>query len=170
MTASECVGALRYALWHILCLRGLSWLDRLKMGMLKFVAIAGYNYGKWRTLGVAPSRRPDAEVSRRGLDPLIIRALKGCAAASPFYMTQFEMSTFGENFTEKRMVRIWRTHGGDAASHRAPLAFGNEPCPFAVKLLISAMPFKTFLAVVGELSDGPWWGIGSSINLGMYIQ
>lgn len=83
MTASECVGALRYALWHIICLRGLSWLDRLKIGLLKCVAISGYHYGKYRTLGVAPSRRPDAEVSRRGLDPLILRALKGCACANP---------------------------------------------------------------------------------------
>jgi len=78
MTASECVSALRYALWHVTRLRGLSWADRIAVGLLKFVAIAGYHYGKWRTMGVAPPRRPDAAVSRKALEPLINTALNGC--------------------------------------------------------------------------------------------
>ena len=78
MTASECVSALRYALWHVTRLRGLSWADRIAVGLLKFVAIAGYHFGKWRTLGVAPPRRPDAAVSRKALEPLIHTALNGC--------------------------------------------------------------------------------------------
>ena len=77
MTASECVSALRYALWHVTRLRGLSWADRIAVGLLKFVAIAGYHYGKWRTMGVAPPRRPDAAISRKALEPLIHTALNG---------------------------------------------------------------------------------------------
>ena len=78
MTASECVSALRYALWHVTRLQGLSWADRVAVGLLKFVAIAGYHYGKWRTMGSAPPRRPDAAVSRKALEPLIYTALNGC--------------------------------------------------------------------------------------------
>lgn len=99
MTASECIGALRHALWHITSLRGLGWLDRLAVGALKIVAIAGYHYGKWQTLGVAPPRRPDGEVSRRGLDPLIQRALKGCRPNSRISSGEL----FRNGWLERRM-------------------------------------------------------------------
>lgn len=47
MTAVECINAVRFAVWHVFRIRGLTLLQRLQLALLKIVAVCGYHYGKY---------------------------------------------------------------------------------------------------------------------------
>jgi hypothetical protein len=136
MTASECVSALRYALWHVTRLRGLSWADRIAVGLLKFVAIAGYHYGKWRTLGVAPPRRPDAAVSRKALEPLIHTALNGCEPGG-----SSNNRPRGVSVASPRCRRRLRQLGGSRC-HLRPRSTSPRPCQISCEDSPAACPLR----------------------------
>ena len=47
MTAVECVKAVRFAVWQVLRIKGLTCWQRLQLAFLKIVAVCGYHYGKY---------------------------------------------------------------------------------------------------------------------------
>ena len=63
MTAVECVNAVKFAVWHVLQIKGLTMWQRLKLALLKIVAVCGYHYGKY--LSYTESARGSAPVVSR---------------------------------------------------------------------------------------------------------
>lgn len=58
MTAVECLHAVKVALWHVFTMRGLTWLQRLQLSLLKIVAVLGYHHGKVKALqALSPGAR-----------------------------------------------------------------------------------------------------------------
>lgn len=47
MTAVECISAVKFAVWHVFQIKGLSIWQRLQLALLKIVAVCGYHYGKY---------------------------------------------------------------------------------------------------------------------------
>lgn len=54
MTAVECLHAVKFALWHVCTLPGLTWYQRIQLALLKLVAVVGYHHGKLQALQDLP--------------------------------------------------------------------------------------------------------------------
>ena len=76
MTASEWVGALKYAVRHVAGLQGLSLWQQLQLILLKLVAIAGYHYGKWQAR-VTPCSDDRSQENSQLLDNRVLSLLNG---------------------------------------------------------------------------------------------
>jgi len=63
MTAVECISAVKFAVWHVFRIRGLTVWQRLQLALLKIVAVCGYHYGKYRSYSETP-RVSEAIASR----------------------------------------------------------------------------------------------------------
>ena len=63
MTAVECISAVKFAVWHVFRIKGLTVWQRLQLALLKIVAVCGYHYGKYRSYSEAP-RGSEAIASR----------------------------------------------------------------------------------------------------------
>ena len=65
MTAVECLHAVKFGLWHVFTMKGLSWWQRLQLAFLKIIAVLGYHLGKVQALqdippGASPLGAPHA--------------------------------------------------------------------------------------------------------------
>lgn len=81
MTAVECISAVKFAVWHVFQIKGLTVWQRLQLALLKIVAVCGYHYGKYRSYIEAP-RGSEAIASRE--DALrAVHAVNGIATRQP---------------------------------------------------------------------------------------
>lgn len=81
MTAVECISAVKFAVWHVFQIKGLTVWQRLQLALLKIVAVCGYHYGKYRSY-IEASRGSEAIASRE--DALrAVHAVNGIATRQP---------------------------------------------------------------------------------------
>jgi len=54
MTAVECINAVKFAVWHVFRIKGVTLWQRLQLAFLKIVAVCGYHHGKYLSYTETP--------------------------------------------------------------------------------------------------------------------
>ena len=58
MTAVECINAIKFAVWNVSRIKGLTIWQRVQLALLKIVAVCGYHYGKYLSFAATTPNSP----------------------------------------------------------------------------------------------------------------
>ena len=58
MTAVECINAIKFAVWNVFRIKGLTIWQRVQLALLKIVAVCGYHYGKYLSFAATTPNSP----------------------------------------------------------------------------------------------------------------
>ena len=75
MTAVECISAVKFAVWNVFRIRGLTFWQRSQLAFLKIVAVCGYHYGKYQSALEVTSDSPVMASHAEALEA--VRAVNG---------------------------------------------------------------------------------------------
>ena len=75
MTAVECLNAVKFAVWNVFRIRGLTTWQRLQLALLKIVAVCGYHYGKYLSIAATTRSSPVIASHEEALEA--VRAVNG---------------------------------------------------------------------------------------------
>lgn len=75
MTAVECINAVKFAVWNVFRIKGLTVWQRLQLALLKVVAVCGYHHGKYLSFSETTRNSPAIASHRDALRA--VRAVNG---------------------------------------------------------------------------------------------
>lgn len=75
MTAVECINAVKFAVWNVFGLKGLTVWQRAQLTLLKIVAVCGYHYGKYLSVAATTPNSPVVASHQEALRA--VRAVNG---------------------------------------------------------------------------------------------
>lgn len=81
MTAVECINAVKFAVWNVFRIKGLTVWQRLQLALLKVVAVCGYHHGKYLSFSETTRNSPAIASHRDALRA--VRAVNGVAKTQP---------------------------------------------------------------------------------------
>lgn len=141
MTAVECISAVKFAVWHVFRIKGLTVWQRLQLALLKIVAVCGYHYGKYRSYIETP----------RGSEPIASRedALRAVHAVNGIATRQPEID--GHNFIAVVLPVYARTEHDLALLFKVLQYLSNQKRPADLIVLVDdGSPLKIPSVIANE--------------------
>ncbi len=132
MTAVECISAVKFAVWHVFRIKGLTVWQRLQLALLKIVAVCGYHFGKYRSYTETPrgsepiASREDALRAVHAVNGLVlVLAQMHCRRATARLEQRFSLQKIAWNVqdchetTGNRWSQLHSSRSAGVCPHRA---------------------------------------------------